>query len=210
MSYRYLETYLTPPVKDAQREAYGRTLEVSGAPERDALGSEEAAFVAARDSFYMATVSPDGWPYLQHRGGPAGFLKVIDAHTLGFADLRGNRQLISAGHLRADDRVALFLMDNPGRRRLKLVGRARVIAAASNPDLTARLAPPDLHQRVERLVRIDVLGFDWNCPAHITPRYTAAQVEEALAPLRTRIGELERQLADRADPRPGFGGGDDR
>lgn len=181
MSYRYLETYLTPAVKDAQREAYGRTLEVGGAPARDPLGPDEAAFVAARDSFYLSTVSPEGWPYIQHRGGPLGFLQPLDAHTLGFADLRGNRQLITTGHLRANDRVALLLMDYPNRRRLKLVGQARVIAPDHDPALTARLAPPGLQGRVERLVLIDVLGFDWNCPAHITPRYTAAEVEAAMA-----------------------------
>lgn len=200
MTYRYLETYLTPAVKDAQREAYGRALEVTGAPARDALGPEEAAFVAARDSFYLASVSPDGWPYVQHRGGPAGFLKVVDTHTLGFADLKGNRQLITTGHLRADDRVALFLMDYPGRRRLKLVGRARTIAAASDPTLAARLTPPGLQKKVERLVVIDVLGLDWNCPAYITPRYTAAEVEEAMAPLRARIAVLERERASPCPP----------
>lgn len=189
---RYLQTYLTSAVKDAQREAYGRTLEVNGAPARDPLGPAEAAFVAARDSFYVATVSPDGWPYLQHRGGPPGFLRVLDSYTLGFADLRGNRQLITTGHLRVDDRVALFLMDYPGRRRLKLAGRARTIDPRSDPGLTEALAPPGLEERVERLFVIDCLSFDWNCPAHITPRYTAAEVEGLLAPLRARVLDLER------------------
>jgi len=167
--------------------------EVNGAPARDALGPDEAAFVAARDSFYLASVNPEGWPYLQHRGGPAGFLTVLDAHTLGFADLKGNRQLLTTGHLRANDRVALFLMDYPGRRRLKLVGRARTIDADDDPSLAERLSPPDLQKKVERLVVIDVLGFDWNCPAYITPRYTAAEVEEVMAPLRARIAQLERE-----------------
>lgn len=198
MTARYLETFVTPPVQDAQRQAYGRALQIEGAPPRDPLGPDEIAFVGARDSFYLATVNPDGWPYLQHRGGPAGFLRVLDAHTLGFADLRGNRQLLTTGHLRADDRVALFLMDYPARRRLKLAGHARTLLAGDEPELAARLAPPGLVTKVERLMLIDVLAFDWNCPAYITPRYTVAEVEEAAAPLHARIAELEAALARHA------------
>ncbi|MCO5168682.1 MAG: pyridoxamine 5'-phosphate oxidase family protein [Planctomycetes bacterium] len=192
MAGRYLDTYLTPSVQEAQRRTYGRSLPRTGAgASRDPLGPEEAAFVAARDSFYLATVSPDGWPYVQHRGGPAGFLRVLDAHTLGFADLRGNRQLITVGHLGADGRVALLLMDYPDRRRLKVAGHARVVAPTDEPTLAERLAPADLRGRAERLVVIDVLSFDWNCPAFITPRYTAAEVERLVAPLRARIAQLE-------------------
>lgn len=195
MADRYLETFLTPAVKDAQRGAYGRALELEGAPQRDLLGPEEAAFVAARDSFYLATVSPDGWPYVQHRGGPAGFLRVLDPGTLGFADLKGNRQLITTGHLAHDARVSLLLMDYPGRRRLKLVGRARVRPAREDPALAERLAPtPALGSRVERSILIDVLSFDWNCPAYITQRYTREEVAAVTAPLRARIEELERRV----------------
>lgn len=201
MAERFLETYLTPAVLAAQRAAYGRTLVVQGSPARDPLGPDEAGFVAARDSFYLASVNADGWPYVQHRGGPPGFLTVLDPHTLAFADLRGNRQLITAGNLAGDDRVALFLMDYPARTRLKLNGRARLIEAAAEPALAARLAPPGPatgpRRHVERLVVIDVLSFDWNCPAWITPRYTTAEVEEVVGPLRARVAELERLLAER-------------
>lgn len=200
MALRYLETYLSAAVKDAQRRAHGRALEVGGSPTHDPLGPEEVEFVAARDSFYLATVTPDGWPYVQHRGGPPGFLRVLDARTLAFADLKGNRQLITTGNLSVNDRVALLLMDYLGRQRLKVAGHARVISAAEAPDLSGRLAWPDLQKKVERLVVIDVLGFDWNCPAYITPRYTAAEVEEAMAPLRARIAELERERASAGPP----------
>lgn len=203
MAERFLETYLTPAVQAAQRAAYGRALVVQGAPERDPLGPDEAGFIAARDSFYVASVSADGWPYVQHRGGPPGFLTLLDPHTLAFADLRGNRQLITTGNLAGDDRVALFLMDYPARTRLKLNGRARVVAAADDPALAARLTPPGPsipRRHVERLVVIDVLSFDWNCPAWITPRFTAAEVEEVVGPLRTRVAELERLLAERGAP----------
>jgi uncharacterized protein len=189
---RYLETFLSPTVKDAQRRAYGGAMEVRGSAQADPLGPDETEFVAARDSFYLATVSPDGWPYVQHRGGPAGFLRVLDASTLGFADLRGNRQLITTGHLANDARVALLLMDYPGRQRLKLIGRARVVPVNDDPALADRLAPtPALRAKVERSILIDVVSFDWNCPAQITPRYTLAEVEQAVAPLRARIAELE-------------------
>ncbi len=201
MAERFLETYLTPAVLAAQRAAYGRALVVQGSPARDPLGPDEAGFVAARDSFYVASVNADGWPYVQHRGGPPGFLTVLDPHTLAFADLRGNRQLITAGNLVGDDRVALLLMDYPARTRLKLNGRARIVEAAADPALAARLAPPGPttgpKRHVERLVVIDVLSFDWNCPAWITPRYTTAEVEEVVGPLRARVAELERLLAER-------------
>jgi predicted pyridoxine 5'-phosphate oxidase superfamily flavin-nucleotide-binding protein len=138
--------------------------------EREALGPDELAFIAARDSFYMATVSADGWPYIQHRGGPRGFLRALDAHTLGFADLKGNRQLITTGNLAANDRVSLFLMDYAHRARLKLLGHARAIEDAALADA---LAPAALRKRVERVMLIDVVAFDWNCPAYITPRFAA-------------------------------------
>jgi uncharacterized protein len=205
MALRYLETMLTPDVLAAEARAYGAAAPVGGAPDRDALGPDETAFVAERDSFYMGTVSADGWPYVQHRGGPPGFLRVLDAHTLAFADLRGNRQLLSTGNVAREARVALFLMDYPGRRRLKFIGRARVVDAADDPALADRVAPPALRKKVERVWTIDVVGFDWNCPAYITPRFTASEVEEALAPLRARIAELESQAAERSSRgrRPG-------
>ena len=165
------------------------------APERNPLTADEQSFIAARDSFYLATVSESGWPYLQHRGGPPGFLRVLDDHTLAFADYKGNRQMLSSGNLSVNDRVSLFLMDYPQRTRLKILGHARVEDARSHPELVAQLAEPNVRRIVERLFFVDVISFDWNCPKYITPRYSAAEVEAAITPLRQRIAELEAKLA---------------
>lgn len=180
---KFQHVAFTPRVLDAQKSAYGRTYAVAPDPGRDPLGPDEAGFILARDSFYMATVSESGWPYVQHRGGPPGFLAVLDAHTLAFADVRGNRQLVSVGNLATNDRVALILMDYPNRARLKLLAHAELLAADADPALTARLAPEGKTKTVERLVRLHVVGFDWNCPQNITPRYTQAEVEAYVASL---------------------------
>jgi len=198
MAGRFLETYFTPDVLAAQSHYYGRSQAIPPQAERDPLGAEEAEFIARRDSFYMATVTSDGWPYIQHRGGPAGFLKVLDEQTLGFADFKGNRQLVSTGNLAASTRVALFLMDYPRRERLKILGHARVLDARDDPALADELTPtPELRGKVERVFLINVISFDWNCPQYITPRYTAEEVTEAVAPLKHRIAELEAQLKSR-------------
>ncbi len=196
MAHHFLDTVFTPDVLRAQETAYGRAHRLPPSPGPDELGAREEVFIQRRDSFYVASVNADGWPYLQHRGGPRGFLKVLDPHTLGFADLGGNRQLVSTGNLAANDRVALFLMDYARRERLKLLGHATVVPAAADPALAAELAPDGVPARlVERLFRIRVTGFDWNCPNYITPRFTADEVERAAAPLRQRIAELETALA---------------
>jgi predicted pyridoxine 5'-phosphate oxidase superfamily flavin-nucleotide-binding protein len=135
---------------------------------------------------------------VQHRGGPKGFLRVLDGRTLAFADFRGNRQLLTAGNVAADPRVSLFLMDYPGRRRLKVLGRATFLARDDATDLAARVAVTGTRARVERVVRIDVEAFDWNCPQNITPRFTAEEVEDVTESLRARVAELEAQLAARA------------
>jgi hypothetical protein len=140
-----------------------------------ALTQTEAAFIAARDGFYQATVGEDGWPYVQFRGGPPGFLRVLDERTIAYADFRGNMQYISAGNLSGDGRVSLILMDYANRRRLKLFGRARLVDASDDPALVARLEDPGYRARVERAVVISVEAFDWNCPQHITPRFTEAE-----------------------------------
>jgi len=182
---KFQHVAFTPRVLDAQQSAYGRTYAVGPDPGRDPLGPDEVAFIELRDSFYMATVSESGWPYVQHRGGPPGFLAALDAHTLAFADLRGNRQLVSVGNLRTHDRVALILVDYPNRARLKLLAHAEVVATGAEPALDARLAPADPSKHVERLVRLHVVGFDWNCPQNITPRFTLEEVEAYIAS-RTR------------------------
>jgi uncharacterized protein len=195
MAGRYREIYSTPDVVAAQAHYFGQQQAIPKHPERDPLTAEVAEFIARRDSFYMATVTSDGWPYLQHRGGPAGFLKVLDPQRMGFADFRGNRQLLSTGNLAGSDRVALFLMDYPHRERLKILGHARVLDARDQQDLVDRLAPtPELRGRIERLFLIDVISFDWNCPQYITPRYTVAEMEGIVAPFKERIATLEAQL----------------
>ena len=142
----------------------------------------------------MATVSETGWPYVQHRGGPAGFVKVLDEKTLGFADFRGNRQYVSVGNLATDNRVSLFFMDYPNRRRLKLLGRTRMVGEDDEGEL-GKLIVPDYRAAVERGMLIDVEAFDWNCPQHITPRYTENDVATANAALLDKIADLEAQLA---------------
>lgn len=198
MAHKYREIAFTPEVAAAQTRYYGRAQRVRPAPDNDPLGPDEAAFVAARDSFYLGTVNEAGWPYIQHRGGPTGFLHVLDPQTLAFADYQGNRQMISTGNLAANDRVCLFLIDYRHRTRLKIIGHARVTAAQELPDLVARLAPYDADAVVERVFLIDVLSFDWNCPQHITPRLTVPEVEAIVQPLVQRIAMLEAELAQRA------------
>jgi len=154
-----------------------------------------------RDSFYMATTNSDGWPYIQHRGGPAGFLRVLGPHQLGFADFKGNRQMLTTGNLNGYDRVALFLMDYPNRERLKILGHAQVLDAREHPALADQLTPtPELRSKIERLFLIEVVSFDWNCPQYITPRFTEAEVETHIAPLKARIAELEAQLSIVSSP----------
>ena len=189
-----MQTVLTPSVLAAQEHYYGKSQRVEGAPELDALTDDEQQFIQSRDSFYMATITEADWPYVQHRGGAPGFLRVISPTQLAFADYKGNRQILSTGNLSVNDRVCLFLMDYPLRTRLKILGHARVEDARAHPELVEQLAEPEMRKLVERLFFIDVVSFDWNCPKYITPRFTAAQVEEAIAPLRQRIAELEEQL----------------
>ncbi len=194
MSQNFLDLAFTPSVLAAQRHAYGGAPDPSESVEPDELGPDEIEFLGARDSFYMATVSETGWPYVQHRGGPPGFLRVLGKNRLAFADLRGNRQLISTGNLASNDRVALILVDYPQRTRLKILGHARTIDRGSDAELDALFATEAPPGRIERYVRIDVVAFDWNCPQHITPRWTKTEIEAVVAPLRARIAELERQL----------------
>ena len=196
MAHQFRDTAFTTPVLRAQEAYYGRSQQIPPAPGPDELGAQEEAFIRRRDSFYLASVNADGWPYLQHRGGPRGFLQVLDGHTLAFADLSGNRQLLTTGNVATNDRVALFLMDYPRRERLKIIGHAEVLAAKDHPALAAELATDGIPARlVERLFRLRVTGYDWNCPKYITPRFTADEVAAAAAPLHTRIAELEAALA---------------
>ena len=200
MGHKFAELAFTPNVKDAQekngsRRAYSRM--EAGEDHHDVLGPNEAGFIAVRDSFYMATIGETGWPYIQHRGGPPGFVRVLDDKTIGFADFRGNRQYVSVGNLKTEDRVSLFLMDYPNRARLKILGHASIVDA-NDQETLQRLAMPEYRAQVERGILISIEAFDWNCPQHITPRFTLAEIEEGKAPLRQRIVELEEALEAKA------------
>ena len=198
MSRKFTDFAFTNSVKAAQERyggrATGERLERSD-DARDELTADEAWFIGQRDGFYMATVGENGWPYVQFRGGPPGFLKVLDSKTLAFADFRGNRQYISTGNIGHNGRVAAILMDYANRRRLKIWAYAGTVDAADAPDLMPLLITPGYPGHIERAVVLKVEAFDWNCPQHVTPRFTAAEVEQAIAPLRARIAALESQLA---------------
>ncbi|MFT4541863.1 MAG: putative pyridoxine 5'-phosphate oxidase superfamily flavin-nucleotide-binding protein [Planctomycetota bacterium] len=178
MSRKYTQLTFTDSVKQAQTHFGSRTMATNIEAwdiDDEHLSAEEKSFIAERDSFYMATVNAEGWPYLQFRGGPAGFLKVLDESTLGYADFRGNRQYISTGNLRENDQVSLLFMDYANRRRLKVMARTEVFDAEQRPDLMTRVEDPDYRARIERVVMFHVVAFDWNCPQHITPRFTESE-----------------------------------
>lgn len=201
MPRRFAQLTFTDNVKAAQdrygTRSHNERYEASAAANVE-LGACEREFIAARDSFYMATVSETGWPYVQHRGGRPGFLQVLDATTLAFADFRGNLQYQSAGNLAGDDRVCLILVDYPQRRRLKLLGRARMFdldeVSRRMPALREQLRIDDAGAKVERAVLIGVAAFDWNCARHITPRFSEGELRDVIGPLRQRIAELEARL----------------
>ncbi|MFA6052607.1 MAG: pyridoxamine 5'-phosphate oxidase family protein [Methylobacter sp.] len=197
MAMAFSEITFTSSVKAAQslygsREKNSRFESAQDA--RNRLTDQEAEFITQRDSFYQATVSETGWPYVQHRGGPKGFLKVLDERTIGFADFRGNVQYLSVGNLNANNRISLILMDYTNRQRLKIWGRARIVHDSEAPDLIAQLEVPSYRARVERGIVIHVEAYDWNCPQHITPRYSRAEVDQLMAPLLEEISELKAQL----------------
>ncbi len=195
MSYGFLDVATTSSVRAAQARMGADRIwqNFKGHREFDCFTENEAAFIADRDSFYLATVSETGWPYVQHRGGPRGFLKLVDDHTLAFADYRGNRQYISTGNLAAADRACLFLIDYPDRARLKIYVRVEILALDDDPDLTALVTMPDYKAKLERIFRLRLKTFDWNCQQHITPRFTEPEIAEAVRSLRDRLVQLESE-----------------
>jgi predicted pyridoxine 5'-phosphate oxidase superfamily flavin-nucleotide-binding protein/ferredoxin len=162
---------------------------------QDRLGVNEIEFIRDADHFYQATVSETDWPYVQHRGGPKGFLKVLDNKTLAYADFTGNVQYISVGNLENNDRISIIIMDYANQLRLKLLGRARTIEATDDPALMERLRDREYGGRIERAVAITIEGYDWNCPQHITPRFTEAEVAAMIAPLQEQLRRLKAELA---------------
>lgn len=199
MSHKFYDLTFTPSVKSAQ-EHYGTRKNYArfegGEPDFHGLTDAENDFIEARDGFYMATVNEDGQPYIQFRGGPSGFLKVLDDRTLGYADFRGNLQYISVGNLAANDRAALFLMDYPNQRRLKILVRVEVKDAKDAPELIEKLTMPDYRAKIERAMILHVEAFDWNCPQHITPRYTMEEIRKMTEPLQEHIAKLEKEIED--------------
>jgi predicted pyridoxine 5'-phosphate oxidase superfamily flavin-nucleotide-binding protein len=196
MAHNFGSLVFTPVIKALQekygsRRQYARMEAAGAAP--DLLGPEEVAFIAERDSFYMATVGETGWPYIQHRGGPKGFLKVIDSQTIAYADFRGNKQFVSTGNIATDNRVALIMIDYPAQARLKILGRAEIFEGEPAARWIERLRDPSNKAVIERAYVIHVEAFDWNCPQHITPRFTEEQIQEELAPFERRLQELEKE-----------------
>ena len=201
MAHSYHDIAFTPTILDLQSEAGSRAGYASmseGGRHADRLSPRETEFIARRDSFYMASVSETGWPYVQHRGGPRGFMKVLDEKTIGFADYSGNRQYVSTGNFMGDGRVSLFFMDYPNRRRLKMLGRVR-IAGREERALIEKLEDPDYPAQVERAFIITVEAFDWNCPAHITPRFTEDEVRSAMDDLVAENRRLQATLESGTD-----------
>lgn len=200
MGRAYSDITFTPTVREVQsekgsREQYAFLDTVSD--RGDALTPREAQFLADADHFFQATVSETGWPYVQHRGGPKGFLKVLDPRTIGFADFRGNVQYLSVGNLRKDDRISLIVVDYPNRRRLKLLGRVELVEAGTSAQGDAAIAAvsdTSYGAVVERAFLIRIEGWDWNCPQHITPRFTEAEVASLTVPLRAQVKKLKAQL----------------
>ena len=195
MAHNFGSLVFTPVIKALQerhgsRRQYARLEKPGVSPHR--LGRQESEFIAERDSFYLASVGETGWPYIQHRGGPRGFLKVIDERTIAFADFSGNKQFISAGNLMTDNRVALILVDYPRQARLKVLGRAEILEGEEAREWIERVHDPGYKAVIERVFVIRVEVFDWNCPQHITPRFTADDIQEVLAPIERRMRELEQ------------------
>ena len=189
MGRAYTETMFSEAAKRYQQQ-HGSRLQYERAAERgptqEALGPMERDFIARRDSFYLASITEDGWPYVQHRGGPQGFLRVLDGRTLAFADFSGNKQFITAGNLATNDRVSLLLMDYPHQARLKIIGHARVVEG--DKELEAKVRVADYPARVEWVIAIDVVGFDWNCSQHIIPRWTSEEIQAVMGTGRSGRG----------------------
>lgn len=196
MGHKFAEIAFTETVREIQelmgsRKNYAR-LE-AGPTSNQLIGPNEEEFILQRDSFYLATVSETGWPYIQHRGGPIGFLRILPENEIGFADFSGNRQYISVGNVENNNRIALIIVDYPNRARLKIFGRTTIIDRVSHPEKMSLISPIDYKANVERGFIIKVEAFDWNCPQHITPRWTAEDIQTGVAPLRERLQLLEEE-----------------
>jgi predicted pyridoxine 5'-phosphate oxidase superfamily flavin-nucleotide-binding protein len=159
----------------------------------DGLTDNEVRFIDNQDHFYMASYGENGYPYIQHRGGPAGFVKVLDERTVAFVDFSGNKQYISAGNIETNANVALIMISYPHRARLKLYAKARIVQIADQPELFEQIDPAEYKHKPERMIVLDIQAYDWNCPQHINPRYTTEEIQQAFAPQRQRLAELEAE-----------------
>ena len=199
MARNYRHTLFSDAVKALQERHGSRAsylkMDAGADGTPDPLTAKELDYIALRDSFYMASVTAHGWPYMQHRGGPAGFLRHISGNRIGFADYRGNKQYISTANLAGNDRVSLFLMDYPNKDRLKLVGHAHSIELADDPALVTSLMPEGYRAVPERAFLIDVIGWEWNCSQHITPRFTEAEISAAIQPMAAELNQLRAEHA---------------
>jgi uncharacterized protein len=199
MSKRYAAIAFTDDVRAVQAEHgsqafYGRKFVAGKAtPGPDPLTELEKDYLRERDGFYLASVGESGWPYVQFRGGPTGFVHIMDDHTIGWADFRGNLQYISTGNVTGDDRIAIIALDYAQQRRLKIFGHARIVTADEDAQLVSSLADDSYDAMVERAVVVSVEAYDWNCQQHITPRYTAAELDGALAPMRSQLAALQTE-----------------
>jgi predicted pyridoxine 5'-phosphate oxidase superfamily flavin-nucleotide-binding protein len=206
MRHRFFSTAFTPSVQAEQarhgsQAAYARLAAADDYEEADGLTPAEISFISARDSFYLATVSETGWPHVQHRGGPAGFVRVLDARTLAWADFSGNRQYVSIGNTGVNDKVALIFVDYPARQRLKILGRMTTAEIGDCPDLKTQLEMAGYRAKIEHAIQARVEAFDWNCPQHIEPRYSLSEIQGLIEPLQRKIADLEAQVRDRANGR---------
>ncbi len=198
MANPYHSLAFTPAVQKLQeqfgsRSAYARQEHTTF---EDGLTESEMGFIAERDSFYMASIGASGFPYIQHRGGPKGFVQAVDKNTVAFADVRGNQQFISLGNISERPQVSLIFMDYPHRTRLKLYARAEMISLESRPELLPRLMPPSFKAKPERFVLLHVEAYDWNCPQHITPRFTQEELQDALESQRAYVEGLQREMEE--------------
>ncbi len=198
MDHSFLDIAMTPHVRAAQAAMGTERFWQNFNSRRtfDRFNENEAVFIAKRDSFYIATISETGWPYVQHRGGRPGFLKMLDERTLAFPDFRGNLQYISLGNLAGDNRACLILMDYPARARLKIYAHVDAVPLESDLALTEQVVDGSYKARPERIFKLHLAGFDWNCHQHITPRFTQAEIDIAVAPLRDRLRQLEAENSE--------------
>jgi predicted pyridoxine 5'-phosphate oxidase superfamily flavin-nucleotide-binding protein len=194
----YQELAFSDAIKEIQekkgsRTSYARMEKMSYT---DGLTESEMGFIEGQDSFYMASYGENEYPYIQHRGGPAGFVKIIDANTIGIVDFVGNRQYISVGNISKNPKVAIIMVSYPQKARLKIYAEAQILDVESNPDLYEKLKPQDYKFKPEQMMIFNVKAYDWNCPQHITPRFTVEQIKEVFDLQKNRIADLEQQIKD--------------